>query len=211
LTGCSLACSNVAAVAAACRSAEEIAVIVQHVRSLPRRISLSPLKTRSSAAPIPRSILQVPFSRFKRELARLRKEGNRARRRLLRELQDVERGIKRCLNFITGGDGNAGSVRDELRRLEARKRDIDADLMARNDSEGIVLHPNLPELYRNKVAKLQEALQHQATRPRLLRPSVRLSIGSRFCPVRRAAIARSLSSVHWLKSCSSAKKRPPPH
>ncbi len=64
---------------------------------------------------------------FKRELARLRKEGNGARRRLLRELQDVERGIKRCLNFITGGDGDPGSVRDELRRLEARKRDINVD------------------------------------------------------------------------------------
>jgi site-specific DNA recombinase len=105
---------------------------------------------------------------FKRELARLRKEGNGARGRLLRELQDVERGIKRCLNFITGGDGDPGSVRDELRRLEARKRDIGANLRARKDSEGIVLHPNLPELYRKKVAKLQEALQHEATRPQVV-------------------------------------------
>jgi site-specific DNA recombinase len=105
---------------------------------------------------------------FKRELARLRKEGHGARRRLLKELQDVERGVKRCLDFITGGDGDPGSVRDELRRLEARKRDIDADLMARHDSEGIVIHPNLPELYRNKVAKLQQALQHEATRPQVV-------------------------------------------
>ncbi len=105
---------------------------------------------------------------FKRELARLRKEGQGATRRLLRELQDVERGIKRCLDFITGGDGDPGSVRDELRRLEARKRDINVDLLARQDSEGIVTHPNLPELYRNKVAKLQQALQHEATRPQVV-------------------------------------------
>jgi len=35
---------------------------------------------------------------FKRELARLRKEGHGARRRLLKEQQDLERGIKRCLD-----------------------------------------------------------------------------------------------------------------
>jgi site-specific DNA recombinase len=52
---------------------------------------------------------------FKRELTRLRKEGHGAKRRLLKELQDVERGIKRCLDFITGGDGDPGSVRDQLR------------------------------------------------------------------------------------------------
>jgi DNA invertase Pin-like site-specific DNA recombinase len=39
---------------------------------------------------------------FKQELARLRKEGQGASRRLLKELQQVERGIKRCLDFITG-------------------------------------------------------------------------------------------------------------
>ena len=54
---------------------------------------------------------------FKRELARLRKEGHGARRRLLRELQDVQRGIKCCLDFTTGGDGDPGSVGNELRRL----------------------------------------------------------------------------------------------
>jgi site-specific DNA recombinase len=105
---------------------------------------------------------------FKRELARLQKEGHGARRRLVRELQDVDRGIKRCLDFITGGDGDPGSVRDELRRLEARKRDLNADSMARQDSEGIVIHPNLPELYRKKVGKLQQALEYEATRPQVV-------------------------------------------
>jgi len=59
---------------------------------------------------------------FKREVARLRKERNGSARHLLKDLQEVERGIKRCLDFITGGDGDPGSVRDQLGRLEARKR-----------------------------------------------------------------------------------------
>lgn len=32
----------------------------------------------------------------------IRKEGNASKGRLLKELQDVERGIKRCLDFMTG-------------------------------------------------------------------------------------------------------------
>ena len=100
---------------------------------------------------------------FKRELARLRKEGQGAKRRRLKELQDVERGIRRCLDFITGGDGDPGSVRDQLRRLEARKREIDADLRTQQQGMEIAIHPNLPDLYRKKVAKLHQALQHDAT------------------------------------------------
>src|SRR5215510_3670291 len=49
-----------------------------------------------------------------RVLTRLRKEGHGAMRRLAKELQDVERGIKRCLDFITGGEGDPGSVRDQF-------------------------------------------------------------------------------------------------
>ena len=71
------------------------------------------------------ALIEEFAAEFKRELARLRKEGHGASRRLLKDLQQVERGIKRCLDFITGGDGDPGSVRDQLRRLEARKREID--------------------------------------------------------------------------------------
>jgi site-specific DNA recombinase len=102
---------------------------------------------------------------FKRELARLRKEGQGASRRLLKELQQVERGIKRCLDFITGGDGDPGSVRDQLRRLEERKREIEVDLKAQQGDVGVAIHPNLPDLYRRKVARLQQALADETTRP----------------------------------------------
>jgi site-specific DNA recombinase len=78
---------------------------------------------------------------FKRELARLRKEGNASKGRLLKELQDVERGIKRCLDFIIGSDGDPGSLRDQLRSLEARKRDIEADLTAQQNDVEIGVEP----------------------------------------------------------------------
>jgi site-specific DNA recombinase len=56
-------------------------------------------------------------------------------------------------------------VRDQLQNLEARKRDIDADLTVQQDNVEIVIHPNLPELYRKKVRRFQQALQHGTTRP----------------------------------------------
>jgi site-specific DNA recombinase len=107
-------------------------------------------------------------SEFKRELARLWKEGHGAKRRLLKEQQDVERGIRRCLDFITGGDGDPGSVRNQLRRLEARKREIDADLKTQQRGIEVAIHPNFPDLYRKKVAKLHQALKHEATRSQVV-------------------------------------------
>jgi site-specific DNA recombinase len=102
---------------------------------------------------------------FKRELVRLRKERHGTSRNLLKELQQVERGIKRCLDFITGGDGDPGSVRDQLRRLEARRREITANLKAQQGNTDIAVHPNLPDLYCRKVANLQQILGDEATRP----------------------------------------------
>ena len=105
---------------------------------------------------------------FKRELARLRKEGNASKGRLVKERQDVDRGIKRCLDFIIGGDGYPGSVRDQLRSLRLASETSMLTSTAQQDSEEIVIHPNLPELYRKKVGKLQQALQYETTRPQVV-------------------------------------------
>jgi site-specific DNA recombinase len=56
-------------------------------------------------------------------------------------------------------------VRDQLRRLEARKRELTADLKSQESVMDIAIHPNLPDLYRRKVAKLQQVLADEATRP----------------------------------------------
>ena len=150
---------------------------------------------------------------FKRELTRLRKEGHGARRRLVKELQDVERGIKRCLDFITGGDGDPGSVRDQLRRLEARKREIDADLRNQQDGMEIAIHPNLPELYRKKVAKLTQALHDEVTRPQVVeiirslidRIEVKPGLARGHCDVTIVgALAQILAFTHQKTTAASA-------
>ena len=114
------------------------------------------------------ALIEEFAAEFKRELARLRKQGHGQSQRLLKDLQQVERGIKRCLEFITGGDGDPGSVRDQLRRLEERKREIEMDLKAQQGNTEIAIHPNLPDLYQRKVARLQQALADEATRPEVV-------------------------------------------
>jgi len=93
-----------------------------------------------------------------------RRARGKADRGLTRELQQVERGIKRCLEFIIGGDGDPGSVRDQLRELENRKRELVSELEASQHIGGIDLHPNLPELYRRKVTELKTILHDETTR-----------------------------------------------
>lgn len=92
---------------------------------------------------------------FNRELTRLRKERNGDHRHLLKDLEQVERGIKRCLDFIAGGDREPGSVRDKLRELEQRRNEITTELAARQSDTLIQAHPNLAEIYRRKIADLQ--------------------------------------------------------
>jgi hypothetical protein len=75
---------------------------------------------------------------------------NREIVRVLKDLQQVERGIKRCLDFIIGGDGDPGSVRDQLRRLEARKREIEANLKAQKGDMEIAIHWPKSSLSPNK-------------------------------------------------------------
>jgi hypothetical protein len=80
---------------------------------------------------------------FKRELIRLRRQRNGDSRRLSRDLEQVEHGIKRCLEFITGGDGHPGSVREKLRELEERGKEINEELRTQMRDPDTEIHPNL--------------------------------------------------------------------
>jgi hypothetical protein len=52
--------------------------------------------------------------------------------------------------------------------LEARKREIDVDLKAQQGDMEIAIHPNLPDLYRRKVAELQQMLEDESARPQVV-------------------------------------------
>ena len=113
-------------------------------------------------------LLEEFAAAFREELARLRKRRGKEQHALTRERQTVERGIKRCLAFITEGDGDPGIVRDKLRALEERKQEIEKVLLTADSLPAVELHPNIAELYRRKVEELQDLLADENTRPQAM-------------------------------------------
>ena len=101
---------------------------------------------------------------FKAELTRLRKTKSSDERVRLKELQKIDRGIARCLTFIREGDGDPGSVRDTLRELEARKKELTRQ-QEMSLPDDVVIHPNIAELYRRQVQNLASLLLDEASRP----------------------------------------------
>ena len=75
------------------------------------------------------------------------------------------RPIERCLSVITAGDGDPGLVRDELRALKGRKKDMEPTLGASYLEQEIELNPNLAVLYGRKASELQFLLTDESSRP----------------------------------------------
>ena len=114
------------------------------------------------------ALLDAFAEAFRQELARLRGSRQSDATKLRRDLAETERGIARCLEYILSSDTPPASVRSKLQDLEADKTRLEAELAgleADLPSPAIEIHPNLPELYRRRVAKLAELLENQETRP----------------------------------------------
>ena len=113
-------------------------------------------------------MIEAFVTEFKAEVARLRKQRGTRERQVQKDLNKVNMAIKRCLTFITEGDGDPGLVRDELHNLEARKREIEQMLDAVHDDRIVELHPNMAELYAKKASELQSLLMDETARPQAM-------------------------------------------
>jgi hypothetical protein len=113
-------------------------------------------------------LIETFVTEFKAEVARLRKQQSARDRQARKELDKVNKAISRCLKYITEGDGDPGLVRDELRDLEARKRELERAFDSTQNERVITLHPNIAELYRRKVGELQTLLTDETTRPQAM-------------------------------------------
>jgi hypothetical protein len=99
---------------------------------------------------------------FHKEVNRQRAEQDGHRDRTTRDLERTERDIRRVIEAIKAGVPGA-AVKDEITTLEARRVMLQAHFEAAPPSMPR-LHPNLAELYRQKVMNLAEALNEQDTR-----------------------------------------------
>ncbi len=113
-------------------------------------------------------LIDAFVTEFKAEVARLRRQRSTRERQTLKDLNKVNTAIKRCLTFITEGDGDPGLVRDELKALEIRKRDLERSTKITHEEAAVEVHPNMAELYRKKVTKLQSLLTDETTRPQAM-------------------------------------------
>jgi site-specific DNA recombinase len=99
---------------------------------------------------------------FHREVNRQRAEQDGHHQRTARELEKAEREIRRLIEAIKSGVPGA-AVRDEMTALEAKRVELLAALKAAPPPMPR-LHPNLAELYRQKVMNLAVALNDEHDR-----------------------------------------------
>ena len=111
-------------------------------------------------------LLETFTQEFNAELARLKRARNGHARTLNKKLKSTQTAISRCLKFIKEGDGDPGLVRDELRELEQRKLDLEAQLTSVDETCKIEPHPKMYKLFRKKVQELQTLLLDETSKPK---------------------------------------------
>ena len=99
---------------------------------------------------------------FHKEVNRQRADQDGHRDRTARDLEKTERDIRRVIEAIKAGVPGA-AVKDEMTTLEARRVKLHAQFEAAPPPMPR-LHPNLAELYRQKVMNLAESLNDEHTR-----------------------------------------------
>jgi hypothetical protein len=81
------------------------------------------------------------------------------------ELDHIERRIRRIVELITDDDARlrALNLKQELVSLEARQLTLQQEVAA-TESPALLIHPNLSEIYRQRVERLHESLNDPTTR-----------------------------------------------
>jgi site-specific DNA recombinase len=106
-------------------------------------------------------LVKIFVDEFHREVNRQAAEQDGRRNRIERDLEKTERDIRRVIEAIKAGVPGA-ALKDEMTTLEARRIDL------LNQLEGTPppmprLHPNIAEVYRQKIANLGEPLNEERT------------------------------------------------
>jgi len=108
-------------------------------------------------------LFKVFCEEFHREVNRLRSHQNAAAATRRMELDQVERRIRRIVELITDDDAPVRALKQELVILEVQQLRLQGELAAA-DAPAPLLHPNLAEIYRQRVERLHEALRDDGTR-----------------------------------------------
>ncbi|AFW02935.1 putative DNA recombinase [Gluconobacter oxydans H24] len=99
---------------------------------------------------------------FTREVNRLRMEKGADLVALKSELPKIERELDKAVQAILDGFASP-ALKTRMEELEARKAEIETRLVDA-PSPPPLLHPNMAELYRQKIASLHDSLQNEVSR-----------------------------------------------
>jgi site-specific DNA recombinase len=100
---------------------------------------------------------------FTREMNRLRMERRASLSSVKREVERIGTRIKKLLNMILDDEIAVDEGKVEIKTLDARRKELQAQLETA-DEPPTLLHPEMAELYRQKVTTLAQALEHPETR-----------------------------------------------
>ena len=99
---------------------------------------------------------------FHREVNRLRMAESAQYEHARHELAKIERRLRKMVDAIADG-ASARTLMEEFATLETRQDELRA-LLAKEDPPQALIHPNLAEVYRRKVADLHSALADETIR-----------------------------------------------
>ncbi|CAP56865.1 recombinase family protein [Gluconacetobacter diazotrophicus] len=99
---------------------------------------------------------------FTREVNRLRMERSADLVARQQELERINRDLDRAIDAIFGGVP-PGKLKDRMTRLEARREELTALLVDAKEPPPL-LHPNMAETYRDRLARLSETLSGTGVR-----------------------------------------------
>ena len=100
---------------------------------------------------------------FTREMNRLRMEHRATLSSAKREVERIGARIKKLLNLMLDDEIAVDEGKTEMKALDARRKELQAQLENANEPPPL-LHPEMAELYRQKVTTLAQALEHPETR-----------------------------------------------
>jgi site-specific DNA recombinase len=107
------------------------------------------------------------FAIFCEEFTRRMNEGRMEARAAIdaahAEIPRIERDLERLVDRFLKEDEAADALHARMKQLEARKRELQV-FLADAEEPPPVLHPSMATVYRQRVAALYDALQHEASR-----------------------------------------------
>jgi chorismate mutase len=100
---------------------------------------------------------------FTREMNRLRMERRASLSSAKRDVERIGTRIKKLLDLMLDDEIAVDEGKTEIKALDARRKGLQAQLETADEPPPL-LHPEMAELYRQKVTTLAQALEHPETR-----------------------------------------------